>query len=168
VVFGYLSDRFGRNRYFFSPFSGTGSSPWLCIFQQHLVFIFLRFMAAVALVREYAAISSAVVEFVPKRVRGKRMLYHVIMASWSTMLSLLVMICVRFFPPELAWRAGFLMAVSCDYLHLYIRRRLPESRCLLNGTELRSTAIVAAAEKEVMERKGLRNAKDTSIIVAQG
>jgi MFS family permease len=160
VVFGYLSDRFGRRKVFLLTLLWYGSFTAACAFSNDIwVFIFLRFMAAVGIGGEYAAISSAVVEFIPKKVRGKTDAF--IMSLWpvgALCSALLVMIALRFFPPETAWRAGFLMAVILAVFALYIRRHLPESpRWLIERHRVEeANAIVSAAEKEVRERKGLK------------
>ena len=171
VVFGYLSDRFGRKQVFLLTLLWYGSFTVACAFSNNIwVFIFLRFMAAVGIGGEYAAISSAVVEFVPKRVRGKTDAF--IMSLWpvgALCSALLVMIALRVFPPETAWRAGFLMAVILALFALYIRRHLPESpRWLIERHRIEEAqAIVAAAEKEVMERKGLRELPRTHAIIVR-
>ena len=171
VVFGYLSDRFGRKQVFLLTLLWYGSFTVACAFSNNIwVFIFLRFMAAVGIGGEYAAISSAVVEFVPKRVRGKTDAF--IMSLWpvgALCSALLVMIALRFFPPETAWRAGFLIAVILALFALYIRRHLPESpRWLIERRRIEEAqAIVAAAEKEVMERKGLRELPRTHPIIVR-
>jgi MFS family permease len=144
-----------------------------CAFSNDIwVFIFLRFMAAVGIGGEYAAISSAVVEFVPKRVRGKTDAF--IMSLWpigAICSAILVMIALRFFPSEAAWRAGFLLAVVLAIFAFYIRRHLPESpRWLIERSRFEEAqAIVALAEKEVMESKGLRKLPEAHpITVRQG
>ena len=159
VVFGYLSDRSGRKKIFFVTLLWYSLFTVACAFSNDIwVFIFLRFMAAVGIGGEYAAISSAVVEFVPKRVRGKTdafiMSLWPIGAIWS---AVLVMFALRLFSADIAWRAGFLSAVVLAAFALYIRRNLPESpRWLIELHRFREAeAIVADAEKEVMKRKGL-------------
>lgn len=159
VVFGYLSDRSGRKKVFLVTLFWYGLFTVACAFSNNIwVFIFLRFMAAVGIGGEYAAISSAVVEFVPKKVRGKTDAF--IMSLWpigAICSALLVMIALRLFPSEIAWRAGFLLAVVLAMFALYVRRHLPESpRWLIVHRRFEEAqAIVAAAEKEVMKSKGL-------------
>lgn len=168
VVFGYLSDRSGRKKVFLLTLVWYGLFTVACSFSNNIwVFIFLRFMAAVGIGGEYAAISSAVVEFVPKRVRGKTDAF--IMSLWpigAICSAMLVMFALRLFPPEIAWRAGFLLAVVLAIFALYIRRHLPESpRWLIEHHCFEEAqAIVAAAEKEVMESKSLRELPEAKFI----
>jgi len=66
-------------------------------------------MAAAGIGGEYEAISPAVVEFVPKKVSGRTDAF--IMSLWpvgAVCSALLVLLALRFFPAEIAWRAGFL------------------------------------------------------------
>ncbi|HET7318600.1 MAG TPA: MFS transporter [Nitrospirota bacterium] len=159
VVFGYLSDRSGRKKIFIITLVWYGLFTLACAFSTNIwVFIFLRFMAAVGIGGEYAAISSAVVEFVPRNVRGRTDAF--IMSLWpvgAVCSALLVMFALSLFPPQIAWRAGFLLALVLALFALYVRRRLPESpRWLLERSRFEEAqAVVAAAEKEVMKSKGL-------------
>src|SRR5512147_912078 len=160
VVFGYLSDRSGRKKIFFATLLWYGLFTLACAFSTNIwVFIFLRFMAAVGIGGEYAAISSAVVEFVPKNVRGRTDAF--IMSLWpvgAVCSAALVIVALALFPLEIAWRAGFLLALALALFALFIRRRLPESpRWLLDRSRFEEAqAIVVAAEKAVMESKGLK------------
>jgi MFS family permease len=159
VVFGYLADRSGRKTVFFVTLLWYGLFTIACAFSNNIwVFIFLRFMAAVGIGGEYAAISSAIVEFVPKNVRGKTDAF--IMSLWpvgAICSAVLVMIALSFFPAAIAWRVGFLSAVVLALFALYIRRHLPESpRWLIEHRRFAEAhAIVERAEEEVMKGKGL-------------
>jgi MFS family permease len=160
VVFGYLSDRSGRKKIFLITLLWYGLFTLACAFSTNIwVFIFLRFMAAIGIGGEYAAISSAIVEFVPKRVRGRTDAF--IMSLWpvgAICSAALVMFALTLFPPELAWRAGFLLALLLAVFALYIRKHLPESpRWLLEHSRLHEAEeIVADAERRVMTSKGLK------------
>ncbi len=160
VVFGYLSDRSGRKKIFLVTLAWYGFFTLACAFSTNIwVFIFLRFLAAVGIGGEYAAISSAIVEFVPKDVRGRTDAF--IMSLWpigAIFSALLVMFALKLFPPVLAWRAGFMMALVLAVFALVIRKHLPESpRWLLERSRFEEAeAIVGAAEKIVMTNKGLR------------
>jgi MFS family permease len=171
VVFGYLSDRSGRKKVFILTLVWYGLFTVAAAFSNNIwVFIFLRFMAAVGIGGEYAAISSAIVEFVPKKVRGKTDAF--IMSLWpvgAVCSAILVVIALRLFPPEIAWRAGLLLAVVLALFALYIRRHLPESpRWLMEHHRFEEAqAIVAAAEKEVMKSRGLSTLPEAHVITVR-
>ena len=154
VVFGHLLDRSGRKQVFIVTLLWYGLFTLACAFAPNIwVFIVLRFLAAVGIGGEYAAISSAIVEFVPKRVRGRADAF--IMSLWpvgAVCSALLVLFALSLFPPALAWRAGFLLALLLALFALFIRRRIPESpRWLMeHGRADEARAIVEAAEKAVL------------------
>lgn len=160
VLFGYLADKYGRKPMFIITLMWYAGFTVACAFSPNIeVFIFLRFMAAVGIGGEYAAISSAVVEFVPRKARGKMDAF--IMSLWpvgAIVSALLVMFALKLFPPEIAWRAGFLLAVGLAFFALYIRKNLPESpRWLMDRGRLEeANQIVEEAEREVMRSKGLK------------
>ncbi len=169
VVFGYLSDRYGRKKMFLTTLLWYGIFTLACAFSSNIwIFIFLRFMAAVGIGGEYAAISSAIVEFVPRRVRGRADAF--IMSLWpvgAICSAVLVLIALRLFPAEIAWRAGFLLALALAVFALYIRRHLPESpRWLIQHSRFEDAqAVVAAAEKEVTEDRRLEKLSEAQPIV---
>ncbi len=169
VVFGYLSDRYGRKKMFFTTLLWYGIFTLACAFSSNIwIFICLRFMAAVGIGGEYAAISSAIVEFVPRRVRGRADAF--IMSLWpvgAICSAVLVLIALRLFPAEIAWRAGFLLALALAVFALYIRRHLPESpRWLIQHSRFEDAqAVVAAAEKEVTEDRRLEKLPEAQPIV---
>jgi len=168
VVFGYLADRSGRKKIFIITLIWYGLFTLACAFSTNIwLFIFLRFMAAIGIGGEYAAISSAVVEFVPKNVRGRTDAF--IMSLWpvgAVCSAALVMFAVTLFPLEIAWRAGFLLALVLALFALFVRRRLPESpRWLLDQSRFEEAeAVVAAAEKTVMASKRITELPATTPI----
>lgn len=171
VVFGYLADRYGRKPIFIVTLLWYSLFTVGCAFSNDIwFFIVLRFMAAFGIGGEYAAISSAVVEFVPKKVRGR--IDAFIMSMWpigAICSALLVMFALKLFPPNMAWRAGFLFAVVLAFFALIIRKYIPESpRWLMDrGGPKKADEIVATAEKEVMRSKGLRELPPVEPITVQ-
>ncbi|MCL4476596.1 MAG: MFS transporter [Nitrospirae bacterium] len=160
VVFGHLADKTGRKPMFILTLLWYALFTVACAFSPNIeVFIFFRFMAALGIGGEYAAISSAVVEFVPKKRRGR--INAFIMSLWpvgAIASALLVMFALKLFPPEIAWRAGFLLAVVLALFALVIRKFLPESpRWLIDRHKFKEAEkIVDSIEKYVMEKKGLK------------
>ena len=160
VVFGYLSDKIGRKPMFILTLLWYAGFTVACAFANDIwMFIFFRFMAAVGIGGEYSAISSAVVEFVPSRNRGR--INAFCMSLWpagAIASSLVVIFALALFPPEIAWRAGFLIAVLLAFFALVIRKFMPESpRWLVSkGRVEEADAIVAMLEKQAMEARGLK------------
>lgn len=160
VVFGYLADRYGRKPMFILTLVWYAFFTILAAFSENIWwFIGMRFLAAVGVGGEYAAISTAVVEFVPRKLRGRTDAF--IMSMWplgALGSALLMMGLLVVFAPDIAWRMGFGLAVLLAFFALYIRRNLPESpRWLINNDRMaEATAIVQTAEKTVMRLKGLR------------
>jgi MFS family permease len=160
VGFGYLSDKLGRKPMFILTLLWYAGFTVACAFSANIwMFIFFRFMAAVGIGGEYSAISSAVVEFVPKRNRGRVNAFC--MSMWpvgAIASSLVVIFALQLFPPEIAWRAGFLIAVVLAVFALVIRKFLPESpRWLISQRRFEEAeAIVQDVENYVKETKGLK------------
>jgi MFS family permease len=159
VFFGYLADRYGRKKMFILTLLWYGSFTLVAAFSQNIwFFIIVRFFAAVGIGGEYVAIGSAVVEFIPRLSRGKVDAF--LQSFWplgAALSGLLVLIMLRVFPPEIAWRSAFLFAVVLTAFAMIIRRYVPESpRWLLErGRVAEARVIVEQAEKEVMRQHGL-------------
>ncbi len=160
VAFGFLSDRYGRKPLFIITLLWYALFTVACAFSSNIwVFIFFRFMAALGIGGEYSAISSAVVEFVPRKIRGRVDAF--IMSLWpigALISALLIMFALELFPSEIAWRAGFLLAVVLAIFALIIRRYVPESpRWLIEKKRLRDAErIITSIETVVVKEKRLK------------
>jgi MFS family permease len=124
VLFGYLSDRFGRARALawsilvFSVFTGLTATS-RTVFE----LVFWRSMVGVGLGGEWAAGSVLVAETWPERHRAKGI--GLMQSGWAigyiaaAILAALVL-------PRWGWRPLFLMGVLPAFFTWWIRRRIPE------------------------------------------
>src|SRR5262245_49960630 len=131
LVFGHLTDRFGRKRLFLVTLSLylvatalSGLAPGLG------VFLALRFVAGTGIGGEYSAINSAIDELVPARMRG-RIDLAINGSYWIGVglgaLMTLLLLDPRIVPLEIGWRMVFGSGAVLGVAILLIRRHLPES-----------------------------------------
>jgi MFS family permease len=129
--FGWLTDRLGRRRLFFvtlglyliaTLLTGLAWNFWS--------FALFRFLTGAGIGGEYAAINSAVQEFIPARYRGRTDL--AINGSWWLgaaigALGATVVLDPRILPIDLGWRLAFIIGGLLAACVLFLRRFLPES-----------------------------------------
>lgn len=131
LVFGRLADRLGRKRLFLITLTFYMGATVACGFSTGFAsFAFFRFLTGIGIGGEYAAINSAIDELIPARVRGRVNLAingsFWIGAALGALMSL-VLLDERVLPPELGWRAGFLLGAVLAAAILIVRRHVPES-----------------------------------------
>ena len=152
VVFGRLSDAFGRRRLFFITvglyLAATVASGLSWNFA---AFAFFRFLTGAGIGGEYAAINSAVQELIPARRRGVTDL--TINGSWWVGAALgslgsVVVLNPHVFPAWLGWRVAFLLGAVLGVIIILIRRYIPESpRWLMtHGRAAEAHAVVCEIE----------------------
>jgi MFS family permease len=152
LIFGYLSDRFGRKKIFIVTLLlyslGTFMTGFAWDFYSAFV---LRLIAGAGIGGEFAAIHSAIDEFVPARHRGK--VDGFIVASWnigSLLASFTALILIKSLPGDIAWRSAFFIGGVIALLISLIRRFVPESpRWLLSRGYLKEAEIIV----ETLEQK---------------
>ena len=153
LVFGYLTDRYGRKKLFtvtlgiYLVFTVASGLAW-----DYPSFAVFRFLAGSGIGGEYAAINSAIDELIPARVRGRVAL--AINGSWWVGTAL-----AAFFSYELlqnldesiGWRLGFFLGATLALAIIVIRRFIPESpRWLLtHGRADEAEQVVAEIEARV-------------------
>jgi len=131
VLFGGLADRHGRRRLFFVTLGvyaaatiGSGLAP------DYPVFLAMRFLTGAGIGGEYAAINSAIQEFMPARLRGRVDL--AVNGSFWVGAAAGAAAAVLFLDPELfapawGWRAAFSVGGLLALGILPLRRFIPES-----------------------------------------
>ncbi len=155
LVFGRLTDLFGRKRLFLITLavyllatlaSGLAWSFWS--------FAFFRSVCGAGIGGEASAVNSAIDELIPARSRG-----HVDLAVNSTYwlgtvvgsVLALVLLDTRVLPPAYGWRGVFVVGAGLGLSILLMRRHIPESPrwLLLHGRDDEADAITTAIESDV-------------------
>jgi MFS family permease len=155
LVFGRLTDRYGRKKLFFITLavylSGVGLSAFAWDLPSFLVF---RFITGCGIGGEYAAINSAIDELIPARHRGRVGLMingsfwiGAALGSGATV----VLLDPAYFAPDLGWRLGFGIGAALGLAILFFRRFIPESpRWLLtHGHAVEAERIVGDIEHRI-------------------
>jgi MFS family permease len=131
LLFGYLTDRFGRRRLFFATLGvylvATAATAFSWDFASFALF---RFVTGAGIGGEYSAINSAIQELVPARFRGRTDL--AVNGSFWLGAALGAFGAVSFLrpgwlPPDLGWRVAFGIGSVLGLGVLLLRRHLPES-----------------------------------------
>jgi MFS family permease len=162
LVFGHLTDRHGRRKFFFISLGIYLLGVGLTAFSWNLwSFALFRFITGAGIGGEYSAVNSAIDELIPARFRGRVDL----MINGSFWLgaavgaaSTVVLLNPLILPVDLGWRLGFGAGAVIGLVILYMRRFIPESpRWLVtHGQRAAAEATVAAIERTVEHRTGVR------------
>jgi MFS family permease len=155
VLFGYLTDRFGRRRLFFVTLglylTATAATAGAWDFWSFALF---RFLTGAGIGGEYTAINSAIQELVPARLRGR--LDLAINGCFWVGAALgaggaIVFLQPGRLPPDLGWRAVFGIGALLGIFILLLRRFIPESpRWLILHARLgEAEAVIAGIEEQV-------------------
>ncbi|HEY2445672.1 MAG TPA: MFS transporter [Rhizomicrobium sp.] len=160
LCFGRLTDSLGRKRLFTATLTLyliatilTGLS-W-----NALSFAFFRFATGAGIGGEYAAINSALQEFVPARRRGATDLI-VNGSFWIGAvfgaLGSLVVLDPRLFRPAIGWRVAFVIGGAMALVVIWLRRFIPESPrwLIVHGREQEAAQIVEAIERRIERTHG--------------
>ncbi len=169
LLFGWLTDRFGRRKLFLVTLStyllATAATAFSWNFASFLLF---RILTGTGIGGEYAAINSAVDELVPKKVRGNVDL--VINATFWIGAALgsagtLFLLNSHLVSPTFGWRYAFGIGALLGIFILFLRLKVPESPrwLMLRGREGEANKIVDSIEKQVSEHKGELPAPEGSI-----
>jgi MFS family permease len=155
LIFGYLTDRFGRKNLFtitlaiylvFTVASGLAWNYWS--------FVGFRLLAGAGIGGEYSAINSAIDELIPARLRGTVDLAvngtFWVGAAMGAGLSVFLLN-PHTIGPAWGWRLAFLLGGVLGFAILLVRRHVPESpRWLIrHGRVDEAERVVAQIEREV-------------------
>ena len=157
LLFGWLTDRFGRKLFFFVTLAVYLVGVLLTAFSWNLVsFALFRFITGAGIGGEYAAINSAIDELIPARLRGRVDImingtYWVGAAIGSG--ATVLLLDPSLLPVDLGWRIGFGIGAVLGLGILLVRRFVPESpRWLVtHGYRDQAEETVAGIERLVSE-----------------
>ena len=131
LLFGYLTDRWGRKKLFSITIllylCATAATAFSWNFAS---FTFFRTLAGAGIGGEYAAVNSAIDELIPARVRG-----HVDLMINSTFWAgaalgsgaSLLLLDTGIFAPTVSWRFAFGIGAAIGIVVLFLRHYVPEA-----------------------------------------
>ena len=152
ILFGGFADRYGRRRLFFITLGLYAAATVASGFAPDFVtFAALRFLTGAGIGGEYAAINSAIQEFMPARLRGRIDLavngsFWVGAAAGAA--GAVIVLDSGLFSPAWGWRVAFIIGGVLGFGILALRRFVPESPrwLLLHRRQAEAETIVSAIE----------------------
>src|SRR3954469_10453302 len=159
LVFGQLTDRFGRKKLFMTTLALYLVATVATAFTSSVaLFMICRFFTGAGIGGEYAAINSAIDELIPARVRGRVDL--IINGSYWLGAALgalgAYVLLTDLFPVDVGWRVAVGMGAILGVGILIVRRHVPESPrwLFIHGREEEAERIVDGIEREVKDETG--------------
>ncbi|HEX3449199.1 MAG TPA: MFS transporter, partial [Isosphaeraceae bacterium] len=161
LIFGYLTDLWGRKKLFTITLglylSAAFLTAWAWDFWSFALF---RCLTGAGIGGEYAAINSAIDELIPARLRGRVDLaingtFWVGAAAGS--LATVVLLDPRIIAINLGWRLGFGIGALLGLVIIFVRNSIPESpRWLMTrGKKEEAEQIVAEVEQAIESEPGM-------------
>lgn len=160
LFFGWLTDRLGRKKLFTVTVLVYLVATIACGLSWNFwSFAFFRLMTGAGIGGEYAAVNATIQELIPARRRGFTDL--VVNGSFWLGAALgavgaVAVLDPKIMPPEIGWRAAFVIGGLLGFIVLFLRQFLPESpRWLMtHGQPREAEAVVAAIEARVERETG--------------
>jgi MFS family permease len=162
LLFGQLTDRYGRKKLFMATLALYLLATVATAFATEAwFFFFCRFFTGAGIGGEYSAINSAIDELIPARNRGQVDLaingsYWVGAAIGGV--AALFLLDTSVFQSDIGWRLAFASGAIIGLGILLVRRHVPESPrwLFIHGREEEAERIVDAIEREVERESGHR------------
>jgi MFS family permease len=160
LVFGQLTDRFGRKRLFMLTLALylLGTLLTAASFAPGWFFA-VRFITGMGIGGEYSAINSAIDELIPANHRG-RVDVSINGSYWvggiGGPLLAVLMLNTNIFPADLGWRLSFVLGAVIGLGVLLVRRNVPESPrwLFIHGREQEAEKVVKEIEERVQADTG--------------
>jgi len=159
VLFGWLTDRLGRKKLFFTTLAVYLVATAATAFSWNVwSFILFRFLTGAGIGGEYAAINSTIQELTPARVRGWTDL--VINGSFWVGAAMgaggsILLLDPSLFGPDIGWRLAFLIGAALALAIFFMRLWIPESpRWLMTHGRPREAEAIVADVEAAFRRRG--------------
>ncbi len=160
LIFGQMTDRFGRKRLFMVTLSIYLLGTVLTALSFSPTWFFAcRFLTGMGIGGEYSAINSAIDELIPAKHRG-RVDVSINGSYWlggiGGSLLAVVMLNTAIFPVNVGWRLSFVLGAIIGLGVLLVRRNVPESPrwLFIHGREREAEKVVDEIEQQVSESSG--------------
>jgi MFS family permease len=157
LLFGQLTDRFGRKKLFMITLGVYTVATVATAFSQDVTWYFVaRFVTGLGIGGEYAAINSAIDELIPKNYRG-RVDIAINGSFWvgaaGGALLTIPLLDPTVIDPEVGWRLAFGLGAILAIGVLLVRRNVPESPrwLFIHGRDDEAEEIVRDIEKTVAD-----------------
>jgi len=155
LVFGRLTDMFGRKRLFMITLAvylvGTFATAFAWT---PAIFFACRFVTGMGIGGEYSAINSAIDELIPARHRGRiDILINGTYWAGAAAGALLSVAALNIFSPFLDWRVCFGLGFILGIAILIVRRHVPESPrwLFIHGRDREAEEVTRDIERQVMD-----------------
>lgn len=155
LVFGYLTDRFGRKKLFIITLGLYLLATVATAFSFSPLFFFIcRFFTGAGIGGEYAAINSAIDELIPARRRGTVDLAingsYWLGTAFGAVLTVFLLN-TAIFPADIGWRLAFGLGAVLGLVILIVRRNVPESPrwMFIHGRDEDAEKLVGEIEKQI-------------------
>ncbi|MFJ3491903.1 MFS transporter [Leifsonia aquatica] len=160
LVFGYLTDRFGRKKLFIltlglylvaTVLTAFSVAPWM--------FFVFRFFTGAGIGGEYAAINSAIDELIPARRRGLVDLAingsYWLGTAFGAVLTVFLLN-EQLFAADIGWRIAFGLGAVLGLVILLVRRNVPESPrwLFIHGRDKQAEELVDGIEHDIEKESG--------------
>jgi MFS family permease len=148
VIFGILSDKFGRKNVLQWTILTYSIGTFLCGLAPSLfVLLIFRVITGLGVGGEWATGQTYVGESFPPKVRGR---YGAVMQTGAPFGIVLASVVGGFVTPEIGWRMSFFISILPALLVVFIRKKLPESDVWAERKRMASEGTV---EEIASERK---------------